>query len=384
MWLKEKILQGRKRYSRAIATAITVAAIVIVGDKAELFQVLEWGTTDGFFRLRPAESIDPRITIVEITETDIKRLRQWPMPDIILAKLLDTIKQQQPAVIGLDIYRDLPVGPGYGQLTEVMSNTPNLIGVEKILGQAVAPPPILYQRGQVAIADLVPDSDGKIRRALLSAEDSSGKSKLSLGTRAALMYLEKKGITLQQVDAEKMHLQLGRALFKPLTGNEGNYKTDIVGGYQILMNYRGMRSQFQIVSLTDVLSNQIPPDLMRSRIVFIGVTAKSLNDFTYTPYGPRLEGVLIHANLTSQILSAAIDGRPLLKPWPHKIEYLWIFLWSSIGATGSWILIQINQSHNKIIGLGRVVEGIIFAAIFLFLIAYISFLTGWVIPVVPP
>ena len=384
MSLKEKILQGRKRYSRAIATAITVAALVIVGDKAELFQILEWETTDRFFRLRPAEPIDPRITIVEITESDIKRLRQWPMPDIILAKLLDTIGQQQPAVIGLDIYRDLPVGPGYGQLVEVMNNTPNLIGVEKILGQAVAPPPILYQQGQVAIADLVPDSDGKIRRALLSAEDGSGKSKLSLGARSALMYLEKKGITLQKVDAEKIHLRLGRALFKPLTGNEGNYKTDIIGGYQILMNYRGMRSQFQIVSVTDVLSNKIPAELMRDRIVFIGVTAKSLNDFTYTPYGSRLEGVLIHANLTSQILSAAIDGRHLLKPWSHSIEYLWIFLWSSIGATGSWILIQINQSHNKIIGLGRVVEGIIFAGIFLFLISYIAFLTGWVIPVVPP
>ncbi|GET41832.1 CHASE2 domain-containing protein [Microseira wollei] len=384
MWLKEKFLQGCKRYARVIATAITVAGLVIVGDKAELFQILEWGTTDRFFRLRPAEPVDSRITIVEITESDIKRLRQWPMPDIILAKLIDKIKEQQPAVIGLDIYRDLPVGPGYSQLTEVMNNTPNLIGVEKILGQAVAPPPILHARGQVAIADFVPDSDGKIRRALLSAEDGAGKSKLSLGALSALMYLETKGMTPKKVDGEKIHLQLGRALFKPLTGNEGNYKTDIIGGYQILMNYRGMRSQFQIVSLTDVLSNQIPPDLMVARIVLIGVTAKSLNDFSYTPYDSRLEGVLIHANLSSQILSAAIDGRPLLEPWSHSIEYLWIFFWSYIGATGSWILLQINQSHNKIIGLGRVVEGIICAALFLVLISYLVFLTGWVIPVVPP
>jgi CHASE2 domain-containing sensor protein/CheY-like chemotaxis protein len=384
MWLKEKILQGRKRYLRILATAITVAGLVIAGDKAELFQILEWETTDRFFRLRPAEPVDSRITIVEITEEDIKRLRQWPMPDIILAKLIDTIKQQQPAVIGLDIYRDLPVGPGYSQLVEMMKTTPNLIGVERILGQAVAPPPTLSQRNQVAIADFAPDSDGKIRRALISAEDGSGTLKLSLGVRSALMYLERKGITLEQVDAEKMDLRLGKALFQRLTGNEGNYKADAIGGYQILMNYRGMRSQFQIVSLTDVLSNKIAQDLLRSRIVLIGVSAKSLNDFSYTPYGSRLEGVLIHANLSSQILSAAIEGRPLLKPWSHSIKYLWIFLWSSIGATGTWILIQINQSHNKIIGLGRVVEGIIFAAIFLVLICYIAFLSGWLIPVVPP
>ena len=384
MSVKEKILQGRKQYLRAIATAIAVAALVIVGDKAELFQILEWATTDRFFRLRPAEPVDSRITIVEITEDDIKRLRQWPMPDIILAKLIDTIKQQQPAVIGLDIYRDLPVGPGSSQLAEVMNNTPNLIGVEKILGQAVAPPPILQARSQVAIADLVPDSDGKIRRALISSEDNYGTSKLSLGARAALMYLEAKGMTPKQVDGEKMHLQLGRALFKPLTGKEGNYRTDIIGGYQILMNYRGTRSQFQIVSVTNVLSNKISPDLIRDRIVFIGVTAKSLNDFSYTPYDSRIEGVLIHANISSQILSAAIDGRPLLEPWSHSIEYSWIFIWSYIGATGSWILIQITQSHNKIIGLGRVVEGVIFAAIFLVLISYLAFLSGWLIPVVPP
>ena len=367
-----------------LSTAITVAALVIAGDQAGLFQLLEWASADQFFRLRPAEPAERRITIVEITESDITQLRQWPMPDFILAKLIDTIKVEQPAVIGLDIYRNLPVSPGYRQLVKVMTSTPNLIGVEKIVGQTVAPPPILSEKNQVAIADLLLDNDGKVRRALISAEDAAGNSKLGLGVRSALMYLERKGVRLEKVDAEKSHLKLGRALFMPLTGNEGNYNAANMGGYQILMNYRGGRSQFKFVSMSDVLSNRVPPELIRDRIVLIGATAKSLNDYVATPYDPRMEGVLIHANLSSQIISAALEGRPLLKPWSNLWEGLWIVIWSSIGATGSWLLLQVNQSPNKIIGLGRVAEGILIAGITIGSFGYLAFLGGWSIPVISP
>ena len=383
MWLSKK-RWWQKQNLTGFATALAVGTIVWTGGQAGLFQLLEWATADRLVRLRPVEPVETRITIIEITESDIRRLRQWPMPDIILAKLIDTIKAQQPAVIGLDIYRDLPVGPGYGQLTEVMKTTPNLIGVEKVLGQPVAPSPILQANDQVAIADLVPDGDGKIRRVPIGAEDSTGTFKLGLGMRTALMYLERKGINLETVDEKKKLLRVGKAVLKPLTDNEGNYSAELDAGYQMLLNYRGTRSQFQLISLTDVLSNQINPELFRSRIVLIGVTAKSLNDFAYTPYNSRLEGILIHANVSSQILSAAIDGRPLLKPWAKSVEALWILLWSSVGAKGSWILLQVTQSRNKTIGLGRVAIGVIIAAIFLILIAYLMLLTGWVIPVVTP
>ncbi|MBC6472629.1 MAG: CHASE2 domain-containing protein [Hormoscilla sp. GM102CHS1] len=59
-----------------------------------------------------------------------------------------------------------------------------------------------------------------------------------------------------------------------------------------------------------VLEDKIPPEILRDRIVFIGVSAPSLNELFYTPYSSNLfttkvertPGVVIHANLTSMIL----------------------------------------------------------------------------------
>ena len=390
MGLFAKISQWN-RYLTILATAPTVAGIVIVLNSVGLFQLLEWASFDLFFRWRPSKPMEERITIVEVTESDITNLGHWPMSDAVMTELLQKIKAQQPAVIGLDIYRDLPVEPGHQQLVDLMRSTPNLIGVEKIIGQTVAPPPTLYELGQVAIADLVPDGDGKIRRALISSGDTSGTIKLGLGTRVALMYLEAKGITLESVDSEKSHLGLGKAVFIPLTGKEGNYRLTDSGGYQILLNYHGTEEHFQLIPMTDVLEGKIEEDLFSDRIVLIGATAKSLKDFVYTPYSSQsrqdrqeMAGVVLHANITSQILSAALEGRPFLKVWNHRVQWLWILLWCAIGATESWILLQVTESHNKIVGLGGIVVGIFVAGLILSAGCYLAFLAGWSIPVVSP
>lgn len=388
MGLYEKIW---RKYLTVIATAPAVAVLVIALGGAGVFKLLEWASFDYFFRLRPPEPVEDRIVIVEITESDIKSLGQWPMSDAVLAKMLLKIKAQQPRAIGLDIYRDLPVEPGYDRVVEVMRSTPSLIGVEKIVGQTVAPPPSLQELDRVAIADLLPDADGKIRRTLMSVKDASGNWRLGLGVRVALMYLEAEGITLEVVDPSKQHLRLGKAVFRPLTGNEGNYRKADMGGYQIMMNYYGRRDSFQMLSMRQVLEDRIEPDLFRDRIVLIGVTAKSLNDYVFTPYSSienknqgRMAGVVMHANVSSQILSAALEGRPLLRVWNHLVEGLWILVWSVIGATGSRMLLEVRTSHKKIIGLGRIVLLIAIAGLSIGCTCYLAFLWGWLIPVVSP
>ncbi len=74
--------------------------------------------------------------------------------------------------------------------------------------------------------------------------------------------------------------------------------------------------RFQTVTMTDVLQNHVPSDLMHDRIVLIGATAESLKDLFYVPYSSslttptRMAGIVIHANFVSQILSAVLDHRP--------------------------------------------------------------------------
>jgi len=67
-------------------------------EPAELF------TFDQLVRSLPDQDLDPRLTIVGITEEDIQQYG-WPLPDRDLAKMLDILQRHNPTVIGLDLYR---------------------------------------------------------------------------------------------------------------------------------------------------------------------------------------------------------------------------------------------------------------------------------------
>ncbi|MBD1938101.1 CHASE2 domain-containing protein [Microcoleus sp. FACHB-68] len=387
--LSKRIWQWRG----VLMIAPSVAGLVIAANSFGLFQLLEWATLDKFFRLRPREPVDPRIVIVTIDEADIDRLEQWPMSDAKLAKLIENLKKQQPLAIGIDLYRNLPVRPGHDALVKVYQSTPNLIGVEKLVGETVAPPVILKQQDQVGLADLVLDADGKVRRGLLSVKPNEKEpSQLSLAVRLALIYLKEKGIGLEMVDAGKMHLKLGKALFVPLKGNEGGYAGLDAGGYQILLNYRGTQDSFKSISLTDALANRIDPNSLRDRIVLIGVTGQSFNDFFLTPYGnsftgspSRTPGVVIHANLTSQILSAALEGRPFIKVWDEPVEWLWVLGWSFTGASMSWTLLVSKLFRKNLLLRWTVLGiGILLPVTILMSSSYIAFLLSWWIPSISP
>jgi len=383
--LRRKIWQWRGVWIAATSVASIVIALRFTG----LLQSWEWAALDQFFRWRPVEPIEKRILIVGITESDIRHVGQWPATDAVLAQLLEKLKHNHPRAIGLDIYRDLPVQPGTQALENVFKSTPNLIGIEKKVADsrsdAVAPPRMLSQLDQVGANDVVPDADGKIRRGLLFLTPKSGSALPSLGLKLAGIYLEAVGIT-PTADTNGF-MKLGKAVFVPFEENDGGYVRADAGGYQILLNFKGA-APFERVSMTDVLENRVPPSLVRDRIVLIGPFATSLNDFFYTPYTSglrqspeRASGVEIQAHLTSTILSAALEGRPLIQTWSEPLEVLWIFLWSGIGATLSW---AIRSQSSKNYSILRSALGLMVAAGGLISGSYLLFLGSWWIPVVPP
>ncbi|CAD5949136.1 adenylate cyclase [Planktothrix agardhii CCAP 1459/11A] len=360
-----------------------ITASVIALQSTGFLQLLDWATFDQFVRWRPMESPDPRIVIVTIDEPDLKKLGQWPIPDAILAQLITKIKQQNPVAIGLDIYRNLPVEPGNKDLVNVFKNTPNLIGVEKVVEDqnrsSIEPPPILKEKDQVGAADLILDADGKIRRALLSIKPPDSPTILNLGARLALMYLEAQGVTPEMTANHQV--KLGKAEFIRFTQNDGGYVRADDKGYQILLNYRGSQDNFKTISITKVLNNQVPPDFFRDKIVLIGSFAQSLNDLFFTPYtsnlfsiSDRTPGVIIHANIASKIISSALDGRPLIYVWPDRIEWFWVFIWSTLGSSLGWIYGGTRwTAYCLILATGSLI-----------LISYGAFLSGWWLPLISP
>ena len=389
MWrqVRRQIWEWRGVWTVAPSVATVAIALRVLG----WLQPWELAALDQYFRWRPLEPTDERIVIVGISEADLKKLRQWPISDAVLAQLLEKLKTQKPRAIGLDLYRDLPVQPGYPELAKVFQTTPNLIGIEKLNEKdktdTVAPPPELAKNGQVGANNVVVDLDGKLRRGLLS-DVNDGQSIPSFSFLLAGIYLQAQNILPQPSETNPKVFQWGKSVFRPFTSDDGGYVNADDGGYQILLNYRGPAKSFRMVSLGDVLENRIPADLMRDRIVLIGSTATSLNDFFYTPYSgdrittpERTSGVEVQANLISHILSAALDGRPSIQTLPEPVEWLWILIWTGVGTSLTWrwrYTGGIRSLSWKRVGASFLAAGVLLGS------TYIAFLWGWWIPVIPP
>jgi adenylate cyclase len=358
--------------------------VVIVARSLGWFQPFEWMALDQFIRLRPREMGDPRIVIVGINDQDLTNLGHWSMNDRELTTLLERVKQQKPRAIGLDLYRDLPVEPGNAELKQLFQSTPNLIGIQKKGGGKdipIPPPPVLAKLGQVSSNDILQDSDNRIRRGFLYWTNPDTNEALeSLGLRLALVYLEAEGIKPKPAPINPDYLQLGKATFPIFESNNGGYVGADAAGYQTMINFRGPRETMRTVSLTDVMGGKIPSDLMRDRIVLIGPTAGSLKDFFPVPYtssdnvSGEMAGVEIQANVASQIISSALDGRPGIQFWSDPLEWGWIFLWSCAGVSLAWL---VRSPRWAMVGMVVAVGSLI-------TICYFAFLKGWWIPVVPP
>ena len=377
--------KGIKELLRFLILVPIISGMVIGGSRAGLFRSPEWSFSDHLFTLHPPEdnqAILDRFLIVTIDESDLKFIRRWPITDEVMLRVFRNILAQNPRLVGMDIYRDLPVEPGHEELQDFLAEVPNVVGIEKVVPPTVSPPSVLSEKGQVAASDLIVDRDGKIRRGLVILGKGNDEILEGLGAYMALRYLEAEGIELEVLDADRQRYQLGQAEFTPLTGAETLYTAEDTGGYQILLNYIGTEKDFPSISFQDVLTNRFPPGLMDDRIVLIGSIAPSLNDNHRTPYNTNLltdtnlmPGVLIHANMAAQIIAAALNDRPLLKLSNRRVDLILIVILTIYGTIAgmfyvkyrgvTWILL--------IIGLSLLFGGTFFL-----------FLAGWIIPLFTP
>ncbi len=405
-----------------ILTSVIVTAVLLGVRHLGGLEKFELAAYDHLVGLRPLAKPDDRLLIVGITEEDIQSRREWPLSDRTVAQLLTKLQAHHPKVISLDIMRDVPLEPGRQELLQRLTQSKNIIAVCKASNRNYlgVPPPPGMSAEQVGFSDLIIDSGGTLRRALLwmdppaptgglinqtghlcsgqssgqtddkSDDKSNGQGHdksngqtqkprtiLSFSLQTALFYLTSQGIQPKLTDAGD--LQLGAAVLKRLPPNFSGYQTVDTSGYQVMLNYRAAQNLAPQVSLQAVLNDQVDPALIRDRIVFIGYVTPQAGDDFYTPYSQaqrddqKMPGVTIHAQSTSQMLSAVFDQRPLIWAWPDAIAGLWIWLWSLSGGLLAW---HIRQPWRlSLAGLG--------AAGTLYVICFGAMLQGGWLPLVP-
>ncbi|MGB2926841.1 MAG: CHASE2 domain-containing protein [Limnothrix sp.] len=383
--------QWRQNNLRLFVTAGSVTAGVLLLRALSLLQVFELSAFDTLIRLRPTEKTDDRIVIVAIDQKDINQY-QWQLSDQLLADLLAKIDEQDPAAIGLDIVRDRPIGSGTADFQAAIASMPYFVGIEALHAESefyTKPLDVMWKldangekKDGVGFNNFILDVDGVVRRNILYW-GFEGTTRRSFALQLAQVYLSSKQNILPQgypSEAPK-YLQLGEEVFYDLRDSHSLYGwlDPEENNYQIISNMRDPK-KFERVSLSAVMTGEIPDDVFRNRVVLIGSVAENTKDLFLSPFSDkfrdepgRIGGVEIHANFTSEMLSATLDGRPLLKTFRSWQDTVWILLGATLGSTIVW---RWRSPRAEITALTLCTIVILGST-------YSLFTIGWIFPVVP-
>ncbi|MEM9265806.1 MAG: CHASE2 domain-containing protein [Cyanobacteria bacterium P01_F01_bin.13] len=341
--------------SMAMVMAAAMGGLRNVG----VLQSVELSAYDHLMRARPSgwdqPVVDNRLLVVELTDETTDQYG-YPISDDLLAKALGNLKQHQPVTIGIDLHRYQPNLSGRENLLNQFNTFPTLItvcsfgwGDREILGH---PPEFsdTQAHNQVGFSDLETDDNFQrgrsvVRRQLLSYDNnlfstsSNCTTPYSFSLILALRFLQAQGVQPLSPNGQN-NWQLGAVVFERLAAHTGGYQRLDGDSSQILLNYRFMPRPAQRVSFMDVLEGKVNQDLVRDRVVLIGITDQLGNDFLDTPYG-ELPGVWVHAHGVSQVLAAVLDNRSLMWVlpqwgWFQWADLLWIWGWAVVGGLLVW------------------------------------------------
>jgi CHASE2 domain-containing sensor protein/two-component sensor histidine kinase len=366
-----------------VMPSVIVIMLVVAARFMGMLQATERVAFDYLLKSRPAEPTDERILIVEVNEEDIRAVGTYPIPDERLANLILTLQSSSPSVIGFDFFRDLSVGDS-SNLAKIFESSPNVIGIDRIAFLAqnqdagIASPAALPPE-RVGFVNAILDEDGYLRRSLLGSSDSKRNYKFSFTIRLTETYLFLYGLTLENGIHDPQAMRFGTTEIPRFHPNTGGYVRADAGGTQTLLNVRSGKEPFQIVSFTDVETGKVPLGLIRNRIVLIGPTAMSTGDFLSSAatqsQNPALNsGVEMQAHAVSQLVSAVLDDRPLLRSWAEFWEYIWIIGWGIVGLiAGTAFSSSLKILISVLAGVSTLVS-----------ISYVAIVLGWWIPLVPP
>ncbi|MDJ0706232.1 MAG: CHASE2 domain-containing protein [Leptolyngbyaceae cyanobacterium MO_188.B28] len=343
----------RSLLASSFAITLAVMAIRTLG----WLEPTELQAYDRLMRARPPEieaPIDPRLLVVEMTAEDTDKYK-YPLKDDILAKVLARLLEEQPRAIGLDLHRNHERPPGRELLIQQFQRSPNLVticsfeeGNRDIFGH---PAEFSDQQAieQVGFSDLEMDPAGArerpvVRRHMLSYDPSQSSTEshcatpYSLSLHLAIRFLQAEGVQPLEGNTEG-NWKFGPVVFERLAARTGGYQHLDGQSNQILLNYRFTPKPAQRTSLQEVLEGKAD-NLIKDRIVLIGVTDPVGNDLRQTPYG-ELPGVWIHTHSVSQILSAVLDDRPLIWVLPQwgRLQwgdFLWVWTWGLVGGFIVW------------------------------------------------
>lgn len=248
-------------------------------------------------RLAQSEPVSD-VVLLALTDADLSRWG-WPVPDAQIAQIIQAALRAGASAVGVDIYRDIPVGSERAALLEAVSD-PRVVTISRLPSAdsvAIDAP----DGAKTGFSDIPIDPDGVVRRALLLVNTEDG-IELSFPMQLAMIFVGQK--SLQTVPKDPRILALGSTPVPPLPDVFGPYQKLDNTGYQIMTRHLNALPIASHVSFHDVLSGSTSVD---GKVVIIGLTSHAVKDYFSTPLNRRTGadfafGGEVHAAITQQLI----------------------------------------------------------------------------------
>ncbi|MCT7636023.1 CHASE2 domain-containing protein [Aliarcobacter butzleri] len=338
MILNKKIKKFSIYFVLSLSLSIFLSAIYIFFPS--LPDSLDNRLRDYLFTIRGELPHNQNVVIVDIDETSIKSLGQWPWSRDKLAKMLENLTLANVGIVGLDIVfaeedrtsphkilQDLKIYkkdvPNYDlEFANVVENSPVILGyqfdlVKKDNTNAKVPqiPAIFIEKDKPqdksylieayntilnipqiqdkayssGFFNNIPDDTGIIRSVpLIISYDDTIYPSLALEVIRVIN------------DTQKVVVQYDENGISNIVLDDISIPTDRYG--RMLINFRGPERSFKYISAIDIYNNSFDKSEIDGKIVLIGTSAAGLFDLRATPFDSIFPGVEVHANIIDNIL----------------------------------------------------------------------------------
>ena len=339
-------------WGRVFGIALLVALVGLrVWDPVPL-QILRLKTFDLYQIAKPREPQARPVIIVDIDESSLSKLGQWPWPRTVTAKLIEIIASGGAAAIGLDIVFAEPDRTSPGLLAKAMPElsegarteleaAPNHDAIladmikrtRTVVGQSAYNPrtddtrEVLVPKASFATLGDDPTPyliayPGLLTNIPILEEAAVGRGMFTVLpdpdglVRRVPVVMKAGGEKIPSLNADMLRVATGQTTYVIKTGEAG-VQSVILAGVEIptdanaqLWLYFSPHDPARFVSAVDVLNGKVSPETFKGKLVLIGTSATGLFDVKATPVEPVMPGVELHAQALENILGKTSLERP--------------------------------------------------------------------------
>jgi len=341
---------------------VIVFAIVLTGiriDNSDTVKTLRYKTWDKFQTIHPREVVSDSVTVVNITEDDLKTYGQWPWPRHVMAMLHAKIADSGAILVNYNIlFAEADRMSG----VEYLKSMPMTNELREQLGQALLDTDAVFSivlkesKRAVLMMSVKNESGVELPSTTQIIEKGNVKPwlyeyggivsphpKVSAGAsgmgvnvtspepdavvRKMPVLIRINGKIYPSMILENVRMLNGSKRIKVIAKEHGidevlvSKKAGIPVNHnaEMYINYADPSNYVQM-SATDILTDNFNENKIKDRIVVVGLDAAGLSVLKYTPHGLTTD-----QNITAQALDTLLTGKYLVRT-PQADTYEILFL----------------------------------------------------------